>query len=132
MIEESISQRRGLMREDHPEIATAHNNLGELLHEQGATKQAEAQFRRSLEIWMSVAGPDHLETAISMHNLGATLRDQHRYGEAEELYGRALRAFTAELGVDHPKVAAVSEAYEQTRRIARIAAAGVPSGGGSF
>jgi tetratricopeptide (TPR) repeat protein len=120
---ESLQRRREILQKNHPEIATALNNLGEMLRTEGQPREAEQMFRESLDIWMEAAGPNYLETAVSEHNLATALADQKRYTEAEEMFGKALETLRLRLGPDHPKVLQVSKAYEDTRRLARERAA---------
>jgi tetratricopeptide (TPR) repeat protein len=57
-------------------------NWGRLLHQQGATKEAESVYRRGLKS----CGPD----ALLLFNLGVLLEDMERPGAALEAYQSAL------------------------------------------
>ena len=69
----------------HPDFAEAHNNLGNLLKEQGKWKAAEKSYRRALQRL-----PDN---AVLLANIGDALRQQNK-GQA------ALEALEASLRLD--------------------------------
>lgn len=65
-----------------PDLADAHNNLGRLLHDQGAPDVAEAYYRAALRLDDGVA--------LYWFNLGVALEDRGRADEAVVAYERAL------------------------------------------
>ena len=89
----------------HPDVATALNNLAGLYHDQGKYAEAEPLFRRALAIDEKVRGPEHPAVATSMNNLAALYHDQGKYAEAEPLYRRALVIEEKVRGPEHPDVA---------------------------
>jgi len=66
-----------------PNFAFAHNNLGNVLRDQGRLEEAEAQYRRALKL-----DPNN---PIAHNNLGNALRDQDRLEEEEACYRQALK-----------------------------------------
>lgn len=64
-----------------PDLSDAHNNLGRLLHERGSLVEAEAHYRRALELE---------PIALHWYNLGVLLEDGDRSDEAIEAYRQAL------------------------------------------
>ena len=65
-----------------PDHADAHVNLGRLLHEQGATAEAEQHYRAAFE-----SNPDHDTAAF---NLGVALEDLGRIDDALAAYATAI------------------------------------------
>lgn len=65
-----------------PDYAEAHNNLGNVLRDEGKVTDAVASYRRALEIL-----PDYAE---AHNNLGNALKDQGQLDEAIANYRRAL------------------------------------------
>jgi tetratricopeptide (TPR) repeat protein len=90
---------------DHPDTATALNNLAELLEDKGDHAGAERLLRRALAIREKALGPDHTDTAMSLGNLAALLKSKGDYAGAEPLFRRALAIREKELGPDHPDTA---------------------------
>ncbi|MBK8092774.1 MAG: tetratricopeptide repeat protein [Verrucomicrobiaceae bacterium] len=119
---------------DHPEVATALNNLATLLQVTNRLAGAEPLYRRALRITEASYGPDHPSVATRLNNLAALLQDTNRLAEAEEPQRRALRIDETSFGPDHPKVAIdlnnlaqllqatnrLAEAEEPMRRALRI------------
>jgi len=91
---------------DHPNVATALNNLAALLDATNRLAEAEPLLRRALAIDEHSYGPDHPEVARDLNNLAVLLRDTDRPAEAEPLYRRAVAIDEHSYGPDHPRVAA--------------------------
>ena len=77
---------------DHPDVATALNNLAELLRTTNRLAEAEPLFRRALTILETSLGPDHPDVATALNNLAELLRATNRLSEAEPLYRRRWRS----------------------------------------
>jgi len=90
----------------HPDVATALNNLAGLYRAQGKYAEAEPLCRHALALREKVLGPEHRDVATSLNNLAEVYRDQGKYAEAEPLYRRALAIWEKTLGPEHPDVAA--------------------------
>ena len=90
---------------DHPNVATALNNLAELLRATNRLAEAEPLFRRALAIDEASYGPDHPDVAPDLNNLAGLLQATNRLAEAEPLYRRALAIDETSYGPDHPDVA---------------------------
>lgn len=86
---------------DHPETATALEELGLVIGHQGYLDEALSLFERALRIREAAYGPDHLETSDSMDDMASVLGELGRYAEARPLVERALRIRERELGPDH-------------------------------
>src|SRR5260370_17477588 len=76
-------------------------NLATLSFYQGRYSEAEAEYRRALDIQER----DGLDTASTLSNLAVLYRRQARYQDAERLYVRALSMPEKALGPQHPEIA---------------------------
>ncbi|HXU32694.1 MAG TPA: tetratricopeptide repeat protein [Thermoanaerobaculia bacterium] len=90
---------------EHPNVATALNNLAQLLQATNRLTEAEPLMHRALAIDEKSFGPDHPNVAIRLSNLAALLKGTNRLVEAEPLMHRALAIDEKSFGPDHPKVA---------------------------
>ena len=90
---------------DHPEYATALNNLALLYHHLGQHAEAERLYKDSLRITETAHGRDHPSIATPLNNLAGLYENQGRYAEAESLYKRSLQIREVALGRNHPSVA---------------------------
>ena len=107
---------------DHPNVATALNNLAALLQATNRLAEAEPLYRRALAIDERSYGPDHPDVASRLNNLAALLQATNRLAEAEPLYRRALAIDERSYGPDHPDVASdlnnLAELLRATNRLA--------------
>ena len=78
---------------DHPDTATALNNLAELYYSMGDYAKAEPLYQRALKIDEKALGPDHPDTATALNNLALLKID---LGEAKDAIPLATRAQQAE------------------------------------
>lgn len=90
---------------DHPEYATALNNLALLYHHQGHHSEAERLYKGSLRIRETALGHNHPSIATSLNNLAGLYEAQGRLTEAEPLYRRSLRIKETALGHNDPSIA---------------------------
>ncbi len=86
---------------DHPDTATALNNLATLRWRQGRFAQAEALLRRAADIREKSLGPEHPDVASSLNELALVCHDLGRFEEAEGLYKRALTIWERSLGAEN-------------------------------
>ncbi|MEM1042492.1 MAG: serine/threonine-protein kinase [Bacteroidota bacterium] len=89
----------------HPDVATATNNLAGILRRQGRLEEAEQHYREALDVRRRVFGEAHPLVAQSVNNFGVFLFTQGRYPEAEATLREAVDLNRARLGDDHPEVA---------------------------
>jgi serine/threonine protein kinase/class 3 adenylate cyclase/Tfp pilus assembly protein PilF len=101
----SLALREELLGPNHPETATALNDLASLLHSGGDFAAARPLYERALAIREATLGPEALDTAVTLNNLAMLLRATGAYGEALPLFerGRAIREKA--LGADDPDTA---------------------------
>ncbi len=98
--ERSLSLKRKVLTQFHPDIATSYNNLGVLLEEIGDHERALNFHNNALHIRLNAFG-SHIFTAHSYHNLASTyhaLKDDKR---ALELVGRAMNMKRIVVGERH-------------------------------
>jgi tetratricopeptide (TPR) repeat protein len=101
-----------------PRVATAHNDLGLVLNEQGAVAEAEAEFREALRI--------DPESVAARRNLASLLDNLGRGEEAGEHYAEAVRLAPdsgparEEFGIHLYKLGAFGQAVEQLGRAAEL------------
>ncbi len=115
---EAMKARRG---SDHPDYATALNNLSQLLVETNRLADAEPPMRQALAIDERSLGPEHPNVARDLGNLALLLKDTNRLAEAEPLVRRALAIDEKARGPEHPKVAlslsTLGDLLEATNRL---------------
>lgn len=97
-----------------PDHASAHVNLGRLLHEAGSPAAAEPHYSRALEI--------RPEDATASYNLGVALEDLGRLPEALLEYQRALRLEPANADA-HYNAASLAERLGRSAEAVRHLAA---------
>jgi tetratricopeptide (TPR) repeat protein len=73
----------------------------------GRPAEAEAQFKRALDIYTKAFGPNHRYLATVLISEGHLFEHQRSYAEAEQAYKRALAINQATRGENHPEVARV-------------------------
>ncbi len=105
LFQETLTIRRDILGEDHPDTANSYNNLAATLRDQGKYAEAEAMHRRALAIRLKALGEGHPDTAASYNNIALTLFAQGKYAEAEAMHRRALAIYLKALGEDHPSTA---------------------------
>ncbi len=86
---------------DHPDTATALNNLALLSQNMGEYAKALPLHQRALAIREKVLGPDHPDTAVTLNNLALLHQSMGEYAQALPLYQRALAIQEKILGPDH-------------------------------
>jgi tetratricopeptide (TPR) repeat protein len=84
--------------------ADAHNARGTLAFRESRYAEAEADFRKAIELIETTRGEDDPSLASCLNHLGATLDEQGRYTEAEKEFRRALTLAEAAYGDEHPMV----------------------------
>jgi tetratricopeptide (TPR) repeat protein/CHAT domain-containing protein len=105
LVQQALAIYEEALGPDHPDVATAVNNLALLYDKQGRYAEAEPLYKRALAIDEKALGPDHLDVATVLNSLAALYDDHGRYAEAEPLIKRALAIDQKALGPDHPAVA---------------------------
>jgi tetratricopeptide (TPR) repeat protein/tRNA A-37 threonylcarbamoyl transferase component Bud32 len=91
---------------EHPEVASALDNVGVLLYRQGKAAEAEALERKVLAMRIKTLGKDHPQVAMSLINLAEFLRVEGKLAEAETASRQALAASKKAFGSGHEYVIA--------------------------
>ena len=90
---------------EHPNVATAVNNLGNVLYAKGDLDGAQAAFERALAMYEVIHGAEHPNVATAINNLGGVLQAKGDHDGAQAAFERALAIDEATYGPEHPKVA---------------------------
>lgn len=91
---------------NHPQVATAVNNLGTvLLHGLGDLAGARAAYERALTISEASLGNNHPQVVTVVNNLGSVLHELGDLAGARAAYERVLTIAEASLGNNHPQIA---------------------------
>ncbi len=96
---------RGFDRQ-HPEVATALNNLAVCYKYLARFTEAGALYQRALAILEGALGPGHTDVASIYHNLGGLEHAAGNWSRGEPFARKSVRIRTRALGPDHPDVAA--------------------------
>ena len=98
------------------------SNLADVYKAQARYDEAEAQYKRALEMAEKTGGPSSLLVALILNNLTKVYEDQSRFAEVEDASRRALAIREKALGPNHPDVAAsvnnLAHVYERLGRYA--------------
>lgn len=78
----------------HPKLAQMLDNYATLLRDAGKYDQAEALYKRSLEVWAKCVYPENADAAEALTNYAMLLRKMNRPAEAEPLEARASAMLT--------------------------------------
>jgi CHAT domain-containing protein/tetratricopeptide (TPR) repeat protein len=92
---------------DHPNVARALNNLGQLLVTTQRLSEAEPLLRRALTIDEQRFGRDHPNVGRDLNNLAQLLKHAGRPIEVEPLMRRALAIEEKSSGPNHPRFASM-------------------------
>jgi tetratricopeptide (TPR) repeat protein len=102
---EAVALGRRTLAPDHPDLATALQNLAAVYYAQGKYAAAVGTGRDALAIREQNDGPDHPDVAMGLGNLAAALAGQGKLGESRATHERALAIRQTSLGAEHPLVA---------------------------
>ena len=94
---ESLALQRGVLGDEHPEIASTLENLGGVLYQTGRPKETLALLDEVLAIRKKGLGEDSLGVARTLHNrsvvqteVGELVAAEAGFREATRRLGRAL------------------------------------------
>ena len=99
---------------DHPNVASAVNNLAELLRVTNRLDEAEPLYRRALAMDAASFGESHPKVAIRAGNLAGVLQATGRAREAVGLRQHSLAVMQASFSDQaHPYIKTAQENWEQ-------------------
>jgi CHAT domain-containing protein len=101
-VERELAIRREIQGEDHPEVATAVNNLAALLHSQGEHDRAEGLYAEALEKKRRLLGEQHPDVALTLNNLASLRHARGDYAGAAAFLREALDLLSGVFGEEHP------------------------------
>jgi tetratricopeptide (TPR) repeat protein len=104
---ESIRLLEAALAPGHPEIATAHANLGALYLAMQRFEEAGREYRTGLELRMAALGPEHPNTLNSRMGVALAMNRLGQQAEAEAIVREVKAAFTKSLGANHWRTANV-------------------------
>ena len=92
---------------NNPNMSKVIYNIGNVLQKQGKLDEAEAQYKKALEIEIKIYGTkNHLKISSKAHQIGVILQKQGKLDEAEAYYRKALKIKTKVYGTkNHPEIA---------------------------
>jgi len=111
---ESLRIRLTRLDEHDPAIAESEVHLGDFLREvRGRSDEAQALYRRALEMLHATLGPDHPALVHPRGSLAETLSARGDHAGAESLYRETIASRRRVYGAEHLTVAAAMTALAQ-------------------
>jgi len=101
----ALEIRKELFGEQHPDIATSLNNVGNCYGEQGDLKAALEYAQQALTMRRVLFGEQHPDIAASLNNVGSCYGEQGDLKAALEYAQQALTMQRALFGEQHPAIA---------------------------
>jgi CHAT domain-containing protein len=84
------------------QLAATWNQVGELVSDAGAQKEAEAYFKNAIDLSEKSDGPNSPNLANYLGNLANVYKNEQRYQEGEPLYLRSIDILNRTYGIDNP------------------------------
>ena len=100
-----LSIRKQSLPENHPAIASSHNNIGSVYHHMGDYEKALESHKKALSIRQQSLPETHPDIAQSHNNIGIVYDDMGDYEKALESHKKALLIRQQSLPKNHPKIA---------------------------
>ena len=105
-LSEILLEIRGrVLGQNHPDIATSYNNIGNVYFYKGDYDRALEYYLKAVKIKESVLGGNHPDTAMSFYNIGMIYSAKGDYDKALEYYLKAVKILESVLGANHPDTA---------------------------
>ena len=78
-------------------------NIGTVLGSMGKYEEALVEYKKGLDMLVTVYGHQHPDLAGSYFNMGLVYRSLGKAEEAREMFTKAYSIFLKVLGPDHPQ-----------------------------
>ncbi|MBE9108587.1 tetratricopeptide repeat protein [Nodosilinea sp. LEGE 07298] len=101
LLRQSLRLRQSLLRDEHEDIASSLDSLGQLENYQGRYEEAEPLYQDALAMRKRLLGDEHPDVALSLNNLGSLYSAQGLYKDAELIAQDSLDIRKRFLGKDH-------------------------------
>jgi CHAT domain-containing protein/tetratricopeptide (TPR) repeat protein len=105
LFRDSLTLRRRVLGEEHPDTVHVSNELAVNLNTQGKYAEARLLLEKALAIRRQLLGEEHPDIATSCNNLAVNLQDQGKYAEAQRFVEKALAIDRKVFGEEHPNTA---------------------------
>ena len=101
MLQQSLAIQERVYGPVHQRVAVALNELGLLAVKRGKLDEAEARFRRAVDIDRAVYGGRHQSVALETANLASVYLQKDQYALAEQLFREAIACYQLTLPPGH-------------------------------
>ena len=101
---EAIDMDIALLGEDHPEVAAARENLGNVYFRRGQLDKTATNLEVVLAMRRKALGDDSEPVARTLANIGTVYKSAGNHEAAVKNYREAVERLSAKLGPDHPDV----------------------------
>jgi len=101
----ALEIRKAVLPENHPELGSGFNVLGESARASGDPEEARELFEKALLIWREALGPWHPHVAAVLNNLAQVNIAEGKNDQALLLLEQSLQVKKHSLGDWHPSVA---------------------------
>lgn len=118
LFEQALSRLTDRLGVEHPQVAVAHTELGQLFLDTERYLEAETAFRESLAIRRVALGEGHPHLAWGLLGLGRSLAAVCRAEEALPLLRNAVEIRQRVLPPDNPLRTLTEEALRDAERVA--------------
>lgn len=97
----ALSIREKVLGQEHPDTATAYNNIGGVYYAMGDYPQALIYYQQALTICEKVLGKEHIDTATPYNNIGGIYHAIGDYAQALVYHQKALIIREKVFGKNH-------------------------------
>ncbi len=100
----ALEIQKETMEENHPDIASAYNNLAAIYDAQGEGAKALEYYDKAMEIWRTAFGENHPSIANVNNGIGIVYTNQGNFAKGLEYLQKALDIKIRTVGSKHPEV----------------------------
>jgi tetratricopeptide (TPR) repeat protein len=107
LLEQGLALEIARLGADHPDVASGHTGIADLLHRAGRLDDARTHLQRALEIRERSLGGEHFETMIPLNALALLEGDMGNFAAAQAAMERAAAIVEKSRGPDAPELGVV-------------------------